>query len=65
VTGNFPRGTVLQVDSLNTKGPKRICLKTADGKRYNFAPKDVGHFDIKSAAECDINAPWERGILHL
>jgi hypothetical protein len=61
----FPRGTVLTVDSFNTRGPKRICLKTTGGKRYNFSPENIGSYDIKPLTEVDTSKPWEKGVLEL
>ena len=48
-SNQFPRGTALQIDSLNSRGPKRLCLKTAAGKLYNFSQRAIYDYDILPA----------------
>jgi hypothetical protein len=60
----FPRGTVLEVDSFSVRGRKCVYLKH-ESKRYSFDRASVDAYDIKPAAEIDLSKMWDKGLLAL
>lgn len=61
----FPRGTLLEIDSFSTRGRKCVYLKAPNGKKYSFDRQSIYRYDIRRLDEINLQKMWDRGVLSL